>query len=209
MAPDPVTQARIYEAIKDDFLAGKMRPGVRLEIQAIAERHRTSTTPVREVLHRLEGERLVEPRPEGGFRIAIPELERLRHLYAWNRQALLSALHMADARAIRDAFRPLAARPARRDPIDIVDYTAAIFQAIGAAAGNLECADHIRNLSERLHYPRIAEMRIFVDADGEIAAMTRNGHIEVRGSLARRIDKYHRKRIEFSNQILQIAAMTL
>jgi DNA-binding GntR family transcriptional regulator len=201
MAPDPVTQERIYEAIKEDFLAGLMRPEVRIEIQALADRHRTSTTPVREVLHRLIGERLIEPRSEGGLRLAIPDTERLSALYAWNRQMMLAALQMASTASVRDTLKSFRRMEVHHDRLSLVRFVDTLFQAIGDAAGNRECAEQIQNVSERLHYPRLAEAHLFADFATEAQMLVRNGHLDVRRAVGRRLRDYHERRIRNVSRI--------
>lgn len=202
MAPDPVSQARIYDAIKRDLLAGLIRPGARIEIKAIADRHRTSTTPVREVLHRLEGERLLEAREEGGFRLAIPDAAGLRHLYAWNAHILCAALAAAAGPAIREALQVARRRAAVVSAMNLVDQTDVLFLSIGAATGNPEFVENIRNASERLRYLRIVETAILSGMEDELVSLVRNGHIDVRGAMVRRVKSFHARRIEYADNIV-------
>lgn len=206
MAPDPVTQARIYEAVKEDYLAGLLRPGVRIEIQTLADRHRASTTPVREVLHKLEGERLLEPRPEGGFRIAIPDASRLLHIYVWNLNVLLCAIRLSSANVLREAIRPFRYLETATDPIVTATQTATLFTAICGASANAEFVDQIVSANERLHYVRIAEAQLFADANLELRRITLNGTIDVKRALGGRLKRYHGQR---ARRCAEIRALTL
>jgi len=206
MAPDPVTQTRIYDAVKEDYLAGLLRPGVRIEIQTLADRHRASTTPVREVLHRLEGERLIEPRPEGGFRIAMPDPVRLLHIYNWNLNILLGAIRLSSVNVLRETIRPFRNMNPSTDPVSTANRTAFLFAAICSASANAEFVDQIVSASERLHYVRIGEARIFSDADQELRRIAVNGTIDMKRALGRRLERYHGQRVQRCAEIL---AMTL
>lgn len=203
MAPDPITQARVYRAIKEEFLAGRFRPGVRLDLQAIADRHRASTTPVREAIHRMIGEQLFEPHPEGGIRIAVPDAAALRDLYSWNAQHLLGTLRASSTASLRACLRPLRDRPAGAEALDLAWFAADAFKAIGEATGNTEFAAQIERANERLHYPRLAEARLFPDLGREVRTLLRNGGIDVRTNLRRRVIAYHRRRAE---QVVAIVA---
>ena len=202
MAPDPVTQARIYEAVKEDYLAGLLRPGARIEIQTLADRHRASTTPIREVLHKLEGERLIEPRPEGGFRIAMPDASRLSHIYDWNLNVLSGAIHLSGGGALREATRPFRDLNSTRSPIALANRTATLFAAICRASANAEFVDQIVSLNERLHYVRIGEAQLFADADLELHRIALNGTIDMKRALGGRLRRYHDQRVRHCAEIL-------
>src|SRR5438128_1521196 len=100
------TFERVYRALKDELLRGDHRPGDPLEPRHIGERLFASITPVRDALHRLAGERLIEASPHDGFRVPLMTEHGLRDLYRW--QELLAQLCLRLAPA---ATLPLAAEP--------------------------------------------------------------------------------------------------
>ncbi|WP_238439501.1 GntR family transcriptional regulator [Microbacterium sp. JZ31] len=64
----------VYERIRDAIIAGRLEGGRILSENALAADFGTSRTPVREALHRLEIERLVERGPRGAVvRATSPE----------------------------------------------------------------------------------------------------------------------------------------
>jgi DNA-binding GntR family transcriptional regulator len=64
----------VYERIREAIIAGGILPGSSLSEQALATEFGTSRTPVREALHRLEIERLVERSGRGvTVRQVLPE----------------------------------------------------------------------------------------------------------------------------------------
>ncbi|WP_157517894.1 GntR family transcriptional regulator, partial [Microbacterium resistens] len=55
----------VYERIRDAIVEGRIAPGAPLSENGLAKDFGTSRTPVREALHRLEIEALVERLPRG------------------------------------------------------------------------------------------------------------------------------------------------
>ncbi|GLK43967.1 MULTISPECIES: GntR family transcriptional regulator [Novosphingobium] len=202
MAPDPATQERIYLAIKRDFLAGEFRPWERIDIKAISDRHLTSATPVREVLARLVGERLFEHRPEGGFRPLLPDGTGLADMYAYHQHLIVTALTLADNQKLRQVIKAYRHDAPETDPRDIARYTASLFNSIAWTSANTEIMAQSQSLNERLHHARIAETRVFRHVLGELRTITRNGLVDIRGVLAKRIAKYHVRRVERTREIL-------
>ena len=88
----PGTFERVYAAIKEQLRRGFYRPGDRLEPALLSDQHNASVTPVRDALHRLTGERLVEAPRHEGFRVPVITEGMLRHLYAWHRDLLFLAI---------------------------------------------------------------------------------------------------------------------
>jgi DNA-binding GntR family transcriptional regulator len=67
---DPVSiREKVYEVIRNDILNGRIPAGERLIENKLAEEIHTSRTPVREALHMLEREGLLESIPRVGYRV--------------------------------------------------------------------------------------------------------------------------------------------
>jgi len=67
---DPVSiREKVYAAIRDRVLDSTFLPGERLVESRIAQQIKTSRTPVREALHLLEKEGLLESTPRSGYRV--------------------------------------------------------------------------------------------------------------------------------------------
>ena len=74
---------KTYEQLKAEIFAGRFRPGERLAEEHLAEKLGVSRTPVREALHKLEQDGLIEPLESRGFCIphdSREEMEELFHL---------------------------------------------------------------------------------------------------------------------------------
>ena len=85
----PGTFERVYVAIRQRLREGLYRPGERLEPAVLSDELNASVTPVRDALHRLTGERLVEAPRHEGFRTPMMTESLLRHLYGWHLDLLL------------------------------------------------------------------------------------------------------------------------
>jgi len=67
-APVPIRE-RVRSEIRNLILNGRLKPGERLKENRLAEEIKTSRTPVREALHLLEREGLLESIPRVGYRV--------------------------------------------------------------------------------------------------------------------------------------------
>jgi len=206
MSPETPTQDRIYLAVKRDYLDGRFRPTERVDIKAIADRHLTSPTPVREVLSRFVGERLFEHRPEGGFRPSLPSADRLADLYALHRDAIAIALGHADTQHLRRVLANHRSRVREPDPVSTAHSIASFFASIADGARNIELHDHVQNLGERLLLPRIEESRVLDGLEQELKSMMRNGLVDIRNVVGKRVARYHDRRIARSSEIVEAMA---
>lgn len=81
MAPRPAQADRVYTELRDGLLRGDFPMGRRLVEQKLAARFRTSRTPIREALRRLEGDGHVVRDPAGGLCPTVPSVRSMRDLY--------------------------------------------------------------------------------------------------------------------------------
>src|SRR3546814_8692631 len=87
-AMDPPLHERVYEGLKEDYLAGHFVPGKKIDIQDLATRHRSSKTPVRETAFIMVGEGLLVHHSDGGFLVPVREPGELIELLAWHMQLI-------------------------------------------------------------------------------------------------------------------------
>jgi DNA-binding GntR family transcriptional regulator len=73
--------ASIYELIRDDIISGRLTANQKLIVSDLAERHGTSTNPVREALHQLRGEGFVLMTPNRGARVRPMGEDFIRDIY--------------------------------------------------------------------------------------------------------------------------------
>ena len=72
---------RAYEYLKENLLSGRFKPGERLTEEYLAGELGVSRTPVREALHKLEQEGLIQPLETRGFRVASDSKEEMEELF--------------------------------------------------------------------------------------------------------------------------------
>ena len=191
MSPGP-TFDRVYPALKEQLMSGKFAPGDHLEPAAIGKELNSSITPVRDALHRLVGEKLVEVPRNDGFRVPSPTEAELRDLYRWNRELLDQALRRRPP-ASGDAV--LNAGAAHSMSGSAGAWTAAeLFRHIARRSGNPELEAAVENASDRLAASRVVEAHLFADLAEELAGLQALLGNSDTGPLRRAIAAYHRRR---------------
>jgi DNA-binding GntR family transcriptional regulator len=71
----------IYELIREDIISGRLKPNQRLVVADLAQRHKTSSNPVREALQQLRGEGFVMLSPNRGARVRPIDHDFIRDIY--------------------------------------------------------------------------------------------------------------------------------
>ena len=180
---------RSYRAIKQLLRDGQIASGARLEANTFAQDLNVSVTPVRDVLHRLAGEKLVEATSGEGFRVPRYSEADLRSLYGWN-----AALMILSARAVDIGPALLASRR----PCPLADRFGTIVEHVAALVPNQEVAAALRNASDRLQPFRIAECYVFEDLSAELEAFETST-----SNFANTIRTLHARRIRSVSELLQ------
>lgn len=150
---------RSYGAIKEMLRKGQVASGVRLEANVLAQELGVSMTPVRDALHRLVGERLVEGTSGEGFRVPRYSEANLRNLYEWN-----AALMILSARTVD--ISP--ALHATGGGLPLADRFSGLVERIARLDFSREISVALLNTSDRLQPFRIAECSVFGDLAREL-----------------------------------------
>lgn len=74
-------RSTVAKAIRDEILAGRWRPGMRLTERAMCEFTQASRSSVREALQQLRQEGFVENRPNHGVRVASLDIQEAADIY--------------------------------------------------------------------------------------------------------------------------------
>lgn len=191
MNPAPVFD-RVYAALKTMIREGAMRPGERLDPATLSDQLAASVTPVRDALHRLAGERLVNATAGDGFAVPTATEPDVRDLYQWNLELLKIALRASSA-----AQFPLAVPGAGELPAAALSDQ--LFAAIAARSCNRELQLAIHASSDRLHMLRRVEPKVLGDIAEELRAI---GGADLR-ALRTLIGTYHRRRIAATPQLVR------
>lgn len=195
MSPGLTTE-RIYLLLKAQIMTGERAETERLDPARLATDLEVSATPVRDALHQLFGERLVEAWPREGFKVPVFSESDLGDLYRWNGD--IASMVLRGLRQPLGTAQPLLPHDAQNP----AEAARAFFAALAAWLGNGEHAAAIAQASDRLHRARLAEPDVFEDTASELAALTRcltpAAIPELREGLAR----YHRRRQRAARRIL-------
>ena len=197
------TGERIYAAIKRRLLRGEFRPGDRIDAARLAQNHAASLTPVRAMLYRLVGERLVELRPNEGFRVPQITEADMRDLYVWNLQVLLLALQMASHGGAPVAGGLSLWLPDEPEPWRTVEATRRLFGLVGRRSGNPFCAAALEALNDSLHSARRIEGQLFQDPADELNAVAQALSQDQLGQGRRALGAYHQRRIRMTPEIVR------
>lgn len=192
----PGTFERVYAAIKQRLRDGLYRPGDRLEPAVLSDELNASVTPVRDALHRLTGERLVEAPRQEGFRAPMLTETTLRHLYAWHLDLLLLAIskHHAASFAVRGAEDPATS--------SLHERRNAIFLELARSTGNPEHVLALQNLIDRMDPIQGIEDHLLDATQGETDSIMEAMHKCDRKALRRELVQYHRRRMRIVPELL-------
>ena len=184
----PTTFERVYVALKTQLRRGDFHPGDRLEPATLSEQLNASVTPVRDALHRLTGERLVDAPRHEGFRVPMLTETMLRQLYAWHQDLLLLAVARRKWENLSIGERGNCSEK------DLLGRQNTIFLELAASTGNVEHQVALRTLSERMEPYQRLEKELLDDIEPEcerISAAVRSGD---RRALRKTLVAYHRRR---------------
>lgn len=194
----PGTFERVYAAIRQRLRQGLYRPGDRLEPALLSDELNASVTPVRDALHRLTGERLVDAPRHEGFRAPMMTETLLRYLYAWHLDLLLLAVlkHRADPGTDESICGngQLNAPPHERQN--------ALFLALVESAGNPEHVAALEALSCRLEPVQRLEQAFLDETEAETQEILRALQASDRKALRKALVRYHRRRLRIIPELL-------
>jgi DNA-binding GntR family transcriptional regulator len=135
---------------------GNVRGGERLSPDEQAKKFGTSVTPVREALHKLSRDGLVEKRPNSGFFVTSVSLKRLRAMLEVREILEVAAVGLAASRITEQEFQELERLHAGytgddyESRVRYVSENRAFHYRIALASGNEELAEMIGQLHDRL-----------------------------------------------------------
>jgi len=188
------TADRVYEAIKHRLLSGAVPPGARLDPARFADDLNSSKTPVRDALHRLSGERLVDARPGAGFQVPLVTEPGLRDLYYW---------HAALLRMLVGAW-PNTAGAHRTDlPVDIARAPGLLFGIVARRAGNDEFTRQLEATTDRLATARVAEARVLTGLEAEARGLAETLDQGSRAAILQAFATYHRRRLRAATDLVR------
>ncbi len=197
----------IVARLRDDILARRVAPGMRLVEGELTARFSVSRGPVREALRRLSAEGLIEHWPHRGALVRRLTLREIRELFEIRVEMEALAARLAAAAESSErrqrfiaSITPIYA-DAPRNPREYLAENAAFHDAVMALGGNLQ----LRDLAIRLQLPLImaqvgdvltpdvleasvrehrAVARAILDRDAAAASARMRDHLERAAKLA-------------------------
>lgn len=164
MSPEALTADRVYRDLRRQIIAGRFVPGGAIGLAAVAQEVGTSISPVRDALHRLVGERLIEAHGGGGFAIPVMTGKSLQQLYSWHADVVRLAVRAMTRPEKIGAFPGLDIGGCDDHGAAIAALTSDFFARIGASSDNPEHRMAIVAAGDRLHAARLQEGRFFKTA---------------------------------------------
>lgn len=134
---------RLCEALEEDIVSGRLRPGQRLDEAGLAERFGVSRTPIREALIQLSASGLIDMRPRRGAYVAllgprelVESFELMAEIEASCARLAAQRMGAADRAAINEAHAACCEAVAAGDDDAYYPANARFHAAIYAATGN-------------------------------------------------------------------------
>jgi DNA-binding GntR family transcriptional regulator len=183
---------RSYAALRHMLRMGELPPGSRLEAARLAEEFGVSMTPVRDVLHRLVGERLVEAISGEGFHVPRLSESELRDLYEWNAGLLSMAVRTTPVGLLATTLaEPLAGE-------SLAERAREVFDRFAGCVANGELRIAMLAIDDRIHPYRMLEHDVFEANDDELAEITRADRTQMQA-----IRRYHVRRMRAAADLVR------
>lgn len=191
------TMERVYFELKAKVMRGAFAPGERLDPAQLARNLGVSPTPVRDALHRLSGERLIETWHQEGFRQPILAEADLHDLYVWTGWLLTLAL---------DGKLPEPGIPGGpfgdSMPGTYREEVAFLFRAIAWMSENRELRQAVANLVDRSEIFRLVEARVDHQCRDALKAMDADFRYGRWSALRSKITRFHRRRTWHAGRVV-------
>ncbi|MGW0044992.1 GntR family transcriptional regulator [Rhodococcus sp. NPDC003348] len=214
---------RVYRALRNDLMSGRIGPSERLGEERLAETYGVSRTPVREALARLQADGLVERDVHGLFPYR-PRLDDLADLYelriTLEMRGIRRILHGDAGRHDPEVLGPELDRwyGYRKDtPEPDAGFVALDEQfhiTLLASSGNGALVDALANVNAKVRPVRMFDyltpdrMAATVDEHVAVAELVLDGHLQrAHDALLAHIDESRAVVIERAQQALALARM--
>jgi DNA-binding GntR family transcriptional regulator len=183
---------RSYGELRDRLRSGAFAPGARLEASRLADELSVSVTPIRDALHRLVGERLVDMSIGEGFRVPRLSEGELRDLYEWLSAMLSMAVRTTPPAMLATAIGAMAMQDV------LADRTANLFERVASAVPNGELRTAILVASDRIHPFRMMEGDILSVTEHELVELAR-----VDPAQSQVLKRYHLRRMRVAPELVR------
>jgi DNA-binding GntR family transcriptional regulator len=160
-----LVREQAFRKVRDAIISGRIAPGARLIERELCEALGVSRTIVREVLRRLEAERLIQVTAHRGPRVARLTVKTAREIY--DLRAELEVLLVRDftsrasdseVRKLETHLREIEKAAGTEDVEALVEIMAGFYETLTAGAGNEVVSDILETLHARISRLRVLAM---------------------------------------------------
>ena len=148
---------KAYQLLRADIISCVLKPGQQVVQSSLAERYEIGTTPIRDALHRLALENLVQPVPRSGYVIAPITLTDIQELFELRFLLESFTARMAAARGSKDDLQEIVRLADityvfkdKKSYLERIALNAEFHRAIAVAAGNQRILDRLSSLLDEL-----------------------------------------------------------
>jgi DNA-binding transcriptional MocR family regulator len=156
------TMQRVYATIKERIMTGQFAPGERLDPARLAPDLASSSTPVRDALHRLVGERLIESSQHDGFRQLQISEPAIRDMYEWTHQLAILIISSSQSAVAASA------EPLKLGQSSYTEVVQTVFSGLADMSPNHEHRAAMKSLLDRSRIYQNAESRLLEGAIPEL-----------------------------------------
>jgi len=192
---------QICDAIRLGLQKGRYRPGVRIDPAPLAQKYRTSLTPVRSAFYCLCSDGVLEAHGRAGYRAPLPTEVSLRGQYNWMEFLLIQACNLTPADS-----EPAGGPAFNRRGVDAVSLTRQLFDAIASGTQWPDLSREARLASDRLAAARHTERPFCKDALEELADINRLWLKRDLPCLRQALFEYHQRRRDLVPRIVAVMA---
>jgi DNA-binding GntR family transcriptional regulator len=153
----PSLAERAYQLLRADIISCALKPGQQVVQSRLAEKYQIGTTPIRDALHRLARENLVQPVPRSGYVIAPITLTDIQEMFELRFLLESFAARMAAARGSEEDLQEIARLADityvfkdKESYLQRIALNADFHRAIALAAGNQRVVDQLSGLLDEM-----------------------------------------------------------
>jgi DNA-binding GntR family transcriptional regulator len=181
-----------YQLLRADIISCALRPGQQVVQSRLAEKYQIGTTPIRDALHRLARENLVQPVPRSGYIIAPITLTDIQEMFELRFLLESFAARLAAVRGSEEDLQEIArladityVYKDKESVLGHIALNADFHRAIAVAAGNQRVVEQLSGLLDEL-------ARLFylaIDLKDQSEAMRQEHHLLVEAICGREADR--------------------
>jgi DNA-binding transcriptional regulator YhcF (GntR family) len=186
------TMMRVYAELRRRIMEGELKPGIRLDPAKLTKEMSASMTPLRDALHQLKGEGLVESWKHEGFWIADLSEPVIRDRYEWCRDLVRLCLRNATG------LPPPGITDAGGSYADIVTH---LFRSIAMQSTSQEHWRAIESVCDRCYLLRKTEARLLSDPFSDIEPLLLRIERRAWSECLSAYDAFHHRRMEIISQL--------